>query len=143
MPSWTKRKDDRLAFTSGCGAERGHGVQSAKSLGMARDDGDGGTGDSKEVREEEDTDFSPYEVSEILLQQEQRRVGVQGILMTLTEKEEYVLTLRFGFSGEKPLSLRETGERLGVTKERIRQIEAKAMRRLRHYTRSSVLRPYL
>lgn len=65
------------------------------------------------------------------------------VLMTLTPREERVLRMRFGFFDEVELTLEEVGQVFDVTRERIRQIEAKALRKLRHPSRSRVLRSYL
>ena len=54
----------------------------------------------------------------------------------LTDREERVLRLRYGLDDDKPRTLEEVGKEFGVTRERIRQIEAKAIRKLRHPTRS-------
>ena len=61
------------------------------------------------------------------------------VLRTLTENEEAVMRLRCGLYGGKPLTLAEVAERLDLTRERIRQIEAKAWRKLRHSARSKLL----
>jgi RNA polymerase primary sigma factor len=68
---------------------------------------------------------------------------VEDLLDTLTPRERRVLQLRFGLSDEHERTLEEVGKRLGVTRERIRQIEAKALRKLRHPSRSNRLRDYL
>ncbi|TAW73050.1 sigma-70 family RNA polymerase sigma factor [Rhizobium ruizarguesonis] len=65
------------------------------------------------------------------------------VLMTLTPREERVLRMRFGFFDEVELTLEEVGQVFDVTRERIRQIEAKALRKLKHPSRSRVLRSYL
>ncbi|MCK4847135.1 MAG: RNA polymerase sigma factor RpoD [Deltaproteobacteria bacterium] len=64
------------------------------------------------------------------------------ILSTLTDREEQVLRMRFGIGVETNYTLEEVGEAFNVTRERIRQIEAKALRKLRHPTRSKVLRHF-
>lgn len=64
-------------------------------------------------------------------------------LSTLTEREQKVLRLRFGLDDGKPKTLEEVGGEFHVTRERIRQIEAKALRKLRHPSRSEVLRSFL
>ena len=68
---------------------------------------------------------------------------VQGALDTLTPRERRVLQLRFGLTDGHQRTLEEVGKRIGVTRERIRQIEAKALRKLRHPSRSKKLREYL
>lgn len=67
---------------------------------------------------------------------------VSGLLGELTEREAKVLRMRFGFEGGEPVTLAETGEIMGVGPERIRQIEAKALRKLRHPSRSKQLVDY-
>ena len=57
-------------------------------------------------------------------------------MKTLTAREEKVLRLRFGLTDGKPHTLEEVGKEFGVTRERIRQIEAKAIRKLRHPSRA-------
>ncbi|MBQ4149499.1 MAG: RNA polymerase sigma factor RpoD, partial [Clostridium sp.] len=64
-------------------------------------------------------------------------------LSTLTEREQKVLRLRFGLDDGKPRTLEEVGREFDVTRERIRQIEAKALRKLRHPSRSKKLKDYL
>jgi RNA polymerase primary sigma factor len=64
------------------------------------------------------------------------------ILSTLTPREEKVLRMRFGIDEKKDHTLEEVGQDFDVTRERIRQIEAKALRKLRHPTRSRVLRSF-
>ena len=64
-------------------------------------------------------------------------------LSTLTEREQKVLRLRFGMSDGRARTLEEVGKEFDVTRERIRQIEAKALRKLRHPSRSRKLRDYL
>ena len=65
------------------------------------------------------------------------------VLDTLTEREQKVLTLRFGLVDGRPRTLEEVGKEFNVTRERIRQIEAKALRKLRHPSRSRKLKDYL
>lgn len=68
---------------------------------------------------------------------------ISQVLETLTEREEKVVRLRFGLEDGKPRTLEEVGQMFGVTRERIRQIEAKALRKLRHPSRSRKLRDYI
>ncbi len=65
------------------------------------------------------------------------------VLCTLTEREQRVLKLRFGLEDGRPRTLEEVGKEFDVTRERIRQIEAKALRKLRHPSRSKKLRDFL
>lgn len=65
------------------------------------------------------------------------------VLDTLTEREQKVLKLRFGLNDGRPRTLEEVGREFSVTRERIRQIEAKALRKLRHPSRSKKLKDYL
>ncbi len=65
------------------------------------------------------------------------------VLDTLTEREQKVLRLRFGLDDGRPRTLEEVGREFNVTRERIRQIEAKALRKLRHPSRSKKLKDYL
>ena len=66
-----------------------------------------------------------------------------NIIKTLTEREEKVLRLRFGLDDGQCRTLEEVGQIFGVTRERIRQIEAKALRKLRHPSRSRKLKDFL
>ncbi len=75
--------------------------------------------------------------------QELLREQVRNVLDYLTDREREVLEMRFGLADGKDHTLEEVGKRFGVTRERIRQIEAKALRKLRHPSRSRALRDYL
>ncbi|MCB0743244.1 MAG: sigma-70 family RNA polymerase sigma factor, partial [Ignavibacteriae bacterium] len=68
---------------------------------------------------------------------------IERVLLTLTEREAEVIKLYFGFDGEHSLTLEEIGEQFKLTRERVRQIKEKAIRRLRHTSRSKNLRAYL
>ena len=65
---------------------------------------------------------------------------LEEVLGTLTEREQKVLTLRFGLEDGRARTLEEVGKEFNVTRERIRQIEAKALRKLRHPSRSRKLK---
>jgi RNA polymerase primary sigma factor len=71
------------------------------------------------------------------------RKEVQRALSTLTSREADVITLYFGLNGEHAMTLEEIGEKFNLTRERVRQIKEKAIRRLRHTSRSKTLKPYL
>jgi RNA polymerase primary sigma factor len=68
---------------------------------------------------------------------------VDDVLYTLSDREARVLQLRFGLEDGRSRTLEEVGRDFGVTRERIRQIEAKALRKLRHPSRSKKLRDFL
>ena len=71
------------------------------------------------------------------------RKEVQRALSTLTQREADVIALYFGLNGEHAMTLEEIGEKFNLTRERVRQIKEKAIRRLRHTSRSKTLKPYL
>jgi RNA polymerase primary sigma factor len=71
------------------------------------------------------------------------RVEIHAVLATLSEREAGIIRLRFGFTGGRPHTLDEISRIYGVTRERIRQIEAKTMSKLRHPARAHALRDYL
>ncbi len=68
---------------------------------------------------------------------------MRSVLDTLSEREAGVVSMRFGLTTDRPMTLDEIGRVYGVTRERIRQIESKTMSKLRHPSRSNVLRDYL
>lgn len=78
-----------------------------------------------------------------LLMNESLRTEIQRALSTLTEREAEVIKLYFGLNKEHSMTLEEIGERFNLTRERVRQIKEKAIRRLRHASRSKNLRTYL
>ena len=82
---------------------------------------------------------APAEAASFMLLKEQ----LEEVLDTLTEREERVLRLRFGLDDGRARTLEEVGQNFGVTRERIRQIEAKALRKLRHPSRSRKLNDFL
>ncbi|MBI5060058.1 RNA polymerase sigma factor RpoD/SigA [candidate division KSB1 bacterium] len=77
------------------------------------------------------------------LMQESLRQEIERALSTLSEREAEVVRLYFGLGREHPLTLEEIGELFKLTRERVRQIKEKALRRLRHASRSKALRTYL
>ncbi|MDD4135932.1 MAG: RNA polymerase sigma factor RpoD [Candidatus Shapirobacteria bacterium] len=88
---------------------------------------------------EDTTQMSPYEETS----KELLRESIEEVLNGLDERETKVLSLRFGLMGETPKTLEEVGKIFNVTRERIRQIEAKALRKLRHPSRRKKLQDYL
>ncbi len=87
----------------------------------------------------EDEDYTSPEEAAI---SNQLREDINTILSTLSDKEADIIELRFGLNGKAPLSLKEIGDRYNLTKERIRQIEKKALARMRHPSRSKYLEAY-
>lgn len=88
----------------------------------------------------EDTDVpAPADAASFMILKEQ----LEDVLQSLTPREENVLRLRFGLDDGRPRTLEEVGQIFGVTRERIRQIEAKALRKLRHPSRSKKLKDFL
>jgi len=79
---------------------------------------------------------------EIIIEQTLRE-DINTILKTLSDKESEILQYRFGLNGRRPMSLKEIGDKYKLTKERIRQIEKKAIKRLQHPTRSHLLKAYV
>jgi RNA polymerase primary sigma factor len=71
------------------------------------------------------------------------REDINEVLSTLSGKEADIIQYRFGLNGKRPMSLKEIGNRYALTKERIRQIEKKALKRLQHPSRSHALRSYM
>ena len=101
------------------------------------------------IGEEEDShlgDFLPDERTmgpEEYTTQEMLKEELDGVLLTITDREEKVLRLRFGLDDGQCRTLEEVGQIFGVTRERIRQIEAKALRKLRHPSRSRKLKDFM
>jgi RNA polymerase primary sigma factor len=87
---------------------------------------------------DEDAVVPPDEASKILLKEE-----LESVLGTLSEREKRVIQLRFGLLDAHPRTLEEVGREIGVTRERIRQIEAKTLSKLRHPSRARRVRDYL
>jgi len=99
------------------------------------DDGDSLLGDFIQDTSHPSPDES---ASEELLKE-----NIKEVLDTLTEREAKVLKMRFGLDGYKPMTLEEVGKAFGVTRERVRQIECKALRKLKHPSRRKKLQDYL
>ena len=99
------------------------------------EDGDSELGDLIEDSEA----IQPGEAASFTLLQEQ----LHSVLDTLSEREAGVVSMRFGLTDGQPKTLDQIGKVYGVTRERIRQIESKAMSKLRHPSRSQGLRDYL
>lgn len=74
---------------------------------------------------------------------EMLRLHIEEILGDLNDREEYIIRQRFGLDDGHPKTLEEVGKQMGVTRERIRQIEAKALRKLRHPSRSKKIKDFL
>ena len=89
------------------------------------------------IKDESNMSPEEYATNEMLKDE------ISDVLLTLTEREEKVIRLRFGLEDGKSRTLEEVGQLFGVTRERIRQIEATALRKLRHPSRSRKLRDYL
>jgi RNA polymerase primary sigma factor len=101
------------------------------------------------VGEDDDTEFGTFVEDTITPSPSQTaydnllRERVEQVLGTLSPREARILRLRFGLENGHPYTLEEVGKKFGLTRERIRQIEGKALRRLRHPCRSRLLRDYL
>lgn len=84
-----------------------------------------------------------YQSPEDALLEQSLRSDINTILKTLTPKEAEIIEYRFGLNAKTPLSLKDIGDRYHLTKERIRQIEKKALKRLQHPKRSALLQSYI
>ena len=89
------------------------------------------------IKDERNVSPEEYATNELLKDE------ISEVLQTLTEREEKVIRLWFGLEDGKSRTLEEVGQLFGVTRERIRQIEAKALRKLRHPSRSRKLKDYM
>jgi len=101
------------------------------------------------VGEEEDTELGAFVEDDTTptptqsAYQSLLRDKIEEVLSTLNPREARILRLRFGLHNGRPYTLEEVGQKFGLTRERIRQIEGKALRRLRHPRRARQLRDYL
>lgn len=84
-----------------------------------------------------------YKHPETVVIEKALKSDINEILSTLSDKESEIVQYRFGLNGRSPLSLKEIGDRYSLTKERIRQIEKKAIKRLQHPKRSQLLESYI
>ncbi len=84
-----------------------------------------------------------YHSPDKIIEKESLRKIINSILDTLSDKEKNIIESRFGLNGNTALSLKDIGKKYNLTKERIRQIEKKALARLRHVTRSSKLENFI
>lgn len=87
----------------------------------------------------DESQLSPYDATSKRLLKE----NINEVLHALSDRESKVLKMRFGLEGQRPMTLEEVGKKFGVTRERIRQIEAKALRKLKHPSRRKKLQDFL
>jgi RNA polymerase primary sigma factor len=87
----------------------------------------------------DETQLSPYDSTANRMLKE----DIERVLQTLTDREAKVVRMRFGLNSSRPMTLEEVGKKFGVTRERIRQIEAKALRKLRHPSMRKRLQDFL
>jgi len=97
----------------------------------------------KTLQFNEQTKWSDNNPPNELIEYEDLRRNLKEVLDTLSDREKNVLILRFGLDDGRPRTLEEIGGKMGVTRERIRQIEEKALKKLRHPSRSKKLRDFL
>ncbi len=109
-----------------------------RPLSLEKPVGDEDDSELGDFIEGEDLPDPSEEVDLTLLSEE-----IEDLLSTLTPREARILTMRYGLSGGREYTLKEVGKKFGLTRERIRQIEQEALRKLRHPRRSRRLRAYL
>ena len=131
-------------FTDYCFDDKGDVERYLQVLGMVRDYFDDNLEFEKTKSEKgyfmsDDDALAPADAASMSLLKEQ----LADVLKTLTPREAKVLSLRFGLDDGNPKTLEEVGKVFNVTRERIRQIEAKALRKLRHPSRSKKLKDFL
>jgi RNA polymerase primary sigma factor len=101
------------------------------------------------VGEEDDTELGMFLEDDLTptpaqsVHQQMLKERVDEVLSTLSPREARIIRLRFGLDSDRPYTLEEVGQKFGLTRERIRQIEGKALRRLRHPCRARLLREYM
>jgi RNA polymerase primary sigma factor len=101
------------------------------------------------VGDDEESEFGMFVEDEVTptplqtTQDNMLRERVEQVLSTLSPREARIISLRFGLDNDRPYTLEEVGQKFGLTRERIRQIEGKALRRLRHPCRSRLLKDYV
>jgi RNA polymerase primary sigma factor len=111
---------------------------SQQPLSLESPIGDGGDSQLGDFIEDEDATTAVEAVSEIMQKEE-----LNQVLSTLTHRERKVIELRFGLAGEQPRTLEEVGQKFGLTRERIRQIENKTLAKLTSYRDTERLRGFL
>jgi RNA polymerase primary sigma factor len=84
---------------------------------------------------------SPHPDEDLMM--DSLRTEIERSLATLTPREGDVIRLYFGLGGQHPMTLEEIGEKFDLTRERVRQIKEKAIRRMKHTSRSKILKTYL
>lgn len=99
------------------------------------------------VGEEDDAElllFIPDDAAlpEQIVEEQLRKEAISSVIATLTPKEKAILTMRFGLDGKEPMTLEQVGKLHDVTRERIRQIEVKAIKKLRHPSRAKALKVF-
>ncbi|WP_457681371.1 sigma-70 family RNA polymerase sigma factor [Thermovibrio sp.] len=101
------------------------------------------------IGDEEDTTFKDFlkgegtaEVEEKVVQEELKQ-SIQEMLEQLTPQEKKIITMRFGLDGSEPKTLREIGEKLGISRERVRQLETRAKKKMREYALRKKLNVFL
>ncbi|MCQ2314121.1 MAG: sigma-70 family RNA polymerase sigma factor [Bacteroidales bacterium] len=104
--------------------------------------------DAPLIQDEENTMYDVMKSDEVAtpetqLLYESLKKEIERAISTLTQREADVIRLYFGLSGNHPMTLEEIGEKFDLTRERVRQIKEKAIRRLKHTSRSKILKSYL
>ena len=126
---------------NGLDSEKAHWLLRVSRRSVSLDKPIGNEDDASELGDfiVDETALSPIQITERRLLRE----SLEQMLAALTPREDRVLRLRFGLNGDHAHTLKEIGERIGVTRERARQIEGKALRKVRHPRHRRVLRDHL